>query len=106
MQEVSSSPEFMDDVNAAEVADPATSSGETVVASTTRETVVDPSRMVATRMDASRSISTEPLTTGPSGFAVARWGSDNVVETDCPNLMLKITSTSALKRQLGAGQKV
>ena len=101
MQEVSSSPEFMDDVNAAEVADPATSSGEIVVASTSRETVVDPSRMVATRMDASRSIST-----GPSGFAVARWGSDNVVETDCPNLMLKITSTSALKRQLGAGQKV
>ena len=106
VQEVSSLPKFVDDVDAAEVADPTTSSGETVVASTTRETVVDPCRMVATRMDASGSISTVPLTTGPTGFAVARWGSDNVVETDCPNLMLKITSTNALNRQLGEGQKV
>ena len=62
--------------------------------------------LVAMRMDASGSISTVLLTSGPNGFAVARWGSDNVVETDCPNLMLKITSTSALKRQKGQGQHV
>ena len=105
MQEVSSSPEFVDDVDAAEVADPATASGATVVASTTREPVVDPSRMVATRMDTSGSISTVPLTIGPKGFAVARWGSDDVVETECPNLILKITSTNALKRQLKEGRK-
>ena len=106
VQEVSSSPEFVDDDDAAEVADPATASGATVVASTICEPFVDPSRMVATRMDASGSISTVPLTICPNGFAVARWGRDDIVETECPNMMLKITSTSALKRQLGEGQKV
>ena len=68
VEECASSPELVDDVDAAEVADPATVCGATVVMSTHCEPVVDPS----TRMDASGSISTVPLMRGPSGFYVAR----------------------------------